>query len=135
MWIQRTFWCTTLPSFDDRQLEKISDNNKIFGLILTDLSKAFDCIRHDLLVAKLHAHGLSYPALKMIQDYLVNRKQGTKIRSSNITWEKPLSMVRQGSILGPLLFNIFLCDLFMEHVIASLITQTILLVMWLQTIK
>ena len=46
-----------------------------FGTILTDLSEAFDCICHDLFVAKLHTHGLSLPALKMIQDYLLNRKQ------------------------------------------------------------
>ena len=50
------------------------DNNKVFGAILTDLSKAFDCICHGLLVAKLHAYGLSLPALKMNQDYLLNRK-------------------------------------------------------------
>ena len=52
--------------------EKAVDNNKLFGAILTDLSKAFDCICHDLLVAKLHAYRLSLPALKMIQDYLLN---------------------------------------------------------------
>ena len=51
--------------------EKAVDNNKLFGAILTDLSKAFDCICHDLLVAKLHAYRLSLPALKMIQDYLL----------------------------------------------------------------
>ena len=44
------------------------DNKEVFSALLTDLSKAFDCICHDLLVAKLHAYGLSLPALKMIQD-------------------------------------------------------------------
>ena len=48
--------------------------NKAFGALLTDLLKALDCICHDLLVAKLHVYGLSLPALKMIQDYLVNQK-------------------------------------------------------------
>ena len=55
--------------------KKAVDNHKVFGAVLTDLSKAFDCICHDLLIAKLNAYGLSLPALKLITDYLQNRKQ------------------------------------------------------------
>ena len=77
--------------------------------------KAFDSICHDLSVAKLHAYGQSLPALKMIQDYLLNQKQKTKIGFSYSTWKNIISGVPQGLISGPLFFNIFLCDLFVEQ--------------------
>ena len=94
--------------------KKAVDNHKVFGAVLTDLSKAFDCICHDLLIAKLNAYGLSLPALKLITDYLQNRKQKTKIGSIYSDWKDIFSGVPQGSIFGLLLFNIFLCDLFLE---------------------
>ena len=83
------------------------DNKKVFGALLTDLSKAFDCICHDLLIAKLNAYGLSLPALKLVHNYLRNRKQRTKNGTAYSLWEKFFSGVPQGSILGPL------CDLFL----------------------
>ena len=54
------------------------DNKKVFGALLTDLSKAFDCICHELLIAKLNAYGLSLPALKLVHNYLQNRKHRKK---------------------------------------------------------
>ena len=56
------------------------DNGKVFGALLTDLSKAFECLCHDLLMAKLNAYGLSLSALKLIHSYLQKRKQRTKNR-------------------------------------------------------
>ena len=88
------------------------DKGKSFGVLLTDLSKAFNCLSHELLLAKLHAYGFSIAALRLIHSYLTNRKQRTKVNLSHSPWEEILFGVPQGSILGLLLFNIFLCDLF-----------------------
>ena len=90
------------------------DNGKVFGILLTDLSKAFDCLSHELLIAELHAYGFSILALRVIYSYLENTKQRTKINSSYSSWEEILFGVPQGLILRPLLFNIFLCDMFFE---------------------
>ena len=54
------------------------DNKKVFGALLTDLSKAFDCICNDLLIAKLNAYGLSLPAVRLVHNCIQNRKQRTK---------------------------------------------------------
>ena len=88
------------------------DNNKAFGALLTDLSKTFDCLDHELLIAKLNAYGFSLTASKLIHDCLSNREQQTKINSSYSSWHDIKFGVPQGSISGPLLFNIFLIDLF-----------------------
>ena len=78
-------------------------NRKTFGALLTDLSKAFECLLHDLLIAKLNAYGLSIADLRLVKNCLSNRKQRTTINSDFSSWEEILFEVTQESILGPLL--------------------------------
>ena len=73
---------------------------------------AFDCRPLDFFIAKLFAYGFEDKALRFIYDYLRHRKQRTKIAGSCSSWQEILYGVPQGSILGPLLFNADLCDLF-----------------------
>ena len=83
------------------------DDNKYVAAILMDLSKAFDYLPHDLLLLKLKYYGLSENALKLMKKYLTNRKQCVKLGSIKNDFEAILKGVPQGSILGPVLFNIF----------------------------
>ena len=91
--------------------KEATNNNKAFGALLTDLLKAFDWLSHDLLIDKLHAYGIDIDSLNILQDYLINRKQRAKVDSFYNSWKAILSGVPQGSILGPLLFDIFMRDM------------------------
>ena len=67
--------------------KKIVDNGGVFGALLTDLSKAFDCIPHDLIIAKLEAYGFHIDTLKLIYDNLSNRKQRVKVNDAYNSWK------------------------------------------------
>ena len=88
------------------------DNNYIVSTILMDLSKAFDCISHDLIIAKLAACNTDDTALKLIFSYLKNRKQCVRINNTYSNFENIITGVPQGSIVGPLVFDFSISDLF-----------------------
>ena len=85
------------------------DKGKSCDLLLTDMSKAFDLISYEFLTAQ---HGFSYEVLKVTYNYLTDRQNGTKGNDSVSDFIDLLLVVPQGSILDPLLFNIYICDLF-----------------------
>ena len=78
--------------------KKSVDKGKTFAALLTDLSKASNCLPHDLIDAKLNAYGLSFLAARLIQKYWSNGKQRTKINNAHISWKEILFGVPQGSI-------------------------------------
>ena len=80
---------------------------------MMDLSKAFDCLNHDLMIAKLNVYGFSRSALKFELSYLGQRKQRVKINGSFNEWKTTSVGVPQGSVMGLLLFNIYINDMFM----------------------
>ena len=79
---------------------------------MLDLSKAFDCLPPSLITDKLTAYGISKNAVQLVSSYLSDHKQCVQIGNCRSTFQSIIKGVPQGSILGPLLFNIFLNDVF-----------------------
>ena len=97
------------------KLREIQVNKRFFAAVFIDLSETFDCISHELLITKLNAYRFDIESLNFILACFTNRKQKTKVGYSFSNFWNIFFGVPQGSILFPLLFIIYIRDLFIEY--------------------
>ena len=103
------------------------DKSYVVGRVLMDLSKTFDCVPHDLLLAKLAAYGVDEIFLCYIYSYLLNRKQCLRINNVNSKFLNVTSEVPQGPVVGSILFNFFFNDFFtLLNLLMATILQTMI---------
>ena len=115
MWVyERAPFSSLSLLYDWKKAKQGGYDISVFAAVLTDLSKVFDCINQELLIAKLNAYGFDSPSLKFIYAYLNFREQNTKVDSTFSDYLNILYGIPQGSIAGQLFYNIYTCDMFFQ---------------------
>ena len=94
------------------KLKKNLDREGECDALFVGLSKPFDCLQYDLLLAKINAYGFDYKSLKLVSSFRNNKKYRTKINSSFSEWKHILIGIPQGSVLSPFSLNLYMCDNF-----------------------
>lgn len=105
--------CAVPASENDQKLEKQLGNGENTGVIFINISKAFYSINDSLVLIKMKAYSFSDQALSLLQSYLCNIFQRSIINGSFCNWNEVITVVSQSSMLGPVLFNVVLNDIFL----------------------